>query len=202
MRNQTGKWLYIPDNFFVVGIVATNQTRKDFGLGIQVVAELAKDRPTLLWIHTDELERHWSIPALLNDFGLKNHAVTTVPLSDEQMSYCYSACDVTLGIGTGEGYGYPIFESLACGVPCIHGAYGGAAEHMESWMLVGTDLERLEGPYNCVRPVYDHHDWVCKVSQKDSHGHYYDNTKVSLPPHLDWRFLWPRWEQWLKAGVE
>src|SRR6266851_235022 len=77
MRNQTGKWLYIPDNFFVVGIVATNQTRKAFGLGIQTVAKLAIDRPTLLWIHTDELERHWSIPALLNDFGLKNHAVTT-----------------------------------------------------------------------------------------------------------------------------
>src|SRR5882672_10673656 len=115
MRNQTGKWLYIPDNFFVVGIVATNQTRKDFGLGLQTVAALSKDHPVMVWVHTDELERHWSLPALLNDFGLKNHAVTTVPLTDEQLSWCYSAADITLAIGLGEGFGFSAAESLACG---------------------------------------------------------------------------------------
>jgi len=53
----------------MVGIVATNQARKDFGLGIQAVSELARERKVILWIHTDELERHWSIPALVHDYG-------------------------------------------------------------------------------------------------------------------------------------
>ena len=87
--------------------------------------ELAKVQDVLLWIHIDAMERFWSISALLVDYGLQNQAVvTTGRLTDEQMTWAYSACDVTWGIGRGEGFGFPIYESLACGIPCIHGNYG------------------------------------------------------------------------------
>lgn len=195
MRNQAGKWLYIPENFFVIGIVATNQTRKDFGLGMQVVAEMSKERPTMVWIHTDVLERNWSVPALLNDFGLKNHAVTTVPLTDEQMAWSYSACDVTLGLGMSEGFGFPIFESLACGVPCIHGDCGGAPEHMPPHMLVPAETYHMEGPYNMYRPIHVATEWAKKIRELP-------RGPVSLPEHLEWNTLWPRWEQWLREGIE
>jgi len=194
-RSQTGKWVTIPDSAFFVGIVATNQARKDFGLGIQVVAELAKDRDVWLWIHTDELERHWSIPALLNDFGLmKNTIVTTVPYTDEQMAWSYSACDVTLGIGAGEGYGYPIFESLACGTPCVHGNYGGAAEHLPARLRMSVETWRMEGVYNCIRPVFLAQDWAEEIKC-------FKPQEWKLPAHLDWNALWPRWAAWLKKGL-
>lgn len=195
MRNQTGKWLHIPENFFVIGIVATNQARKDYGLGIQVAAELSKDRPVMVWIHTDVLERNWSLPALVNDFGLKNHAITTVPLTDEQMAHCYSACDVTLGIGMSEGYGFPIFESLACGVPCIHGDDGGAPEHMPKSMVVPAEMYRMEGPYNMYRPVHAPSEWAKKIKDLPL-------DRVSLPEHLEWKTLWPRWEKWFREGLD
>jgi len=194
MRNQAGKWLYIPDNFFVIGIVATNQIRKDFGLGLQVVAELAKERPTLVWIHTDELERHWSLPALLNDFGLKNHAVTTVPLTDEQMAWSYSACDVTLGIGNGEGWGLPLSESLACGVPVIHGNYGGGTDFVPKEFLVEPIGYRLEGPYNCQRCVYSVQDWADKV--RTAAG-----QRTECPAYIHWNNAWGAWEKWLREGA-
>ena len=199
-RTREGRFFAVPDDSTLVGIVATNQTRKDWGLGIQVAAELRKDRPVTLWLHTDTLERHWSIPALLNDFGFNTKpnevVVTTVPLTDEQMAWCYSACDVTLGIGNGEGYGFPIFESLACGVPCIHGDYGGAPEHMPDEMLVEWEGYRLEGPYNCVRPFYHVQNWTGRTKYVLSH-----RKVVGLPPHLDWKNLWPNWEEWLRRGV-
>ncbi len=197
-RTSKGKWFNIPDDVFLVGIVATNQVRKDWGLGIQTVAELAKERKVMVWCHTDVLERHWSLPALLNDFGLiDNHIVTSLDLSDEQMAWCYSACDVTLGIGLGEGFGYPIFESLACGTPCIHGDYGGAAEHMSSQMLVRRWASRLEGPYCCQRPVFFPPDWRDAVNGIAG----YPRSIASLPPRLDWNNLWKEWSSWLTKGL-
>src|SRR5262249_37444826 len=112
-RNSKGKWLAIPSDAFFIGIVATNQARKDFGLGIRAAAELAKKKDTYLWIHTDVLERHWSLPGLIYDYGIDNERVVItcdMHYTDEQMAWAYSACDVTLGIGNGEGFGYPIFE--------------------------------------------------------------------------------------------
>jgi glycosyltransferase involved in cell wall biosynthesis len=202
-RDTKGKAVNVGDDSFLIGIVATNQARKDYGLGIQVAAELKKSRKINLWIHLDELERHWSIPALLNDFGLLKEAIVTcVPFTDDQMAWCYSACDVTLGIGNGEGFGYPIFESLACETPCIHGDYGGAAEHMSPEMLVPhpegpVELQfRLEGIYNCVRPVHNPLDWEHAVRMTIGH-----REPVTLPPDLDWINLWPRWAEWFKAGL-
>ena len=198
--NEKLKFLAISDDAFAIGIVATNQARKDYGLAIQAIAEIAKQRPVFIWIHTDVIERHWSIPALLNDYGLKDRAVVTgFPLTDEQMSWCYSAMDLTLGIGTGEGFGYPIFESLACGTPCIHGNDGGAAEHLRhlpAEMLVEPIACRLEGPYCCQRNVYNPLDWAKRISELPK-----KNGASLLPSYLDWNENWKRWEQWFRKGV-
>ena len=199
-RTEKGKFLAIPDDAYMIGIVATNQVRKDYGLGIQTVREIANQRPVFLWIHIDQLERHWSIPALLNDYGLlKQAVVTNLDLSDEQMSWCYSACDVTLGIGIAEGFGYPIFESLACGTPCIHGNDGGAAEHLRhlpAEMLVEPVTCRLEGPYCCQRNVYNPLDWAKRVAELPK-----KNGTSLLPAYLDWNENWKRWEQWFRRGI-
>ena len=205
-RKNDGRWINIGDDAMAIGIVATNQARKDFGLGIQTVAELAKDRNVFLWIKTDKMERHWSIPGLVNDFGISDRTVITIgDMTDEEMSWAYSAMDVTLGIGLGEGFGYPIFESLACGTPCIHGSDGGAPEHMEDWMVVRPyrDFQpsRVEGVYNCYRFVHDTGDWIRAISSVGMSGETYDNTIVSLPLQLDWNNLWPRWESWFRKGI-
>lgn len=194
-KNRDGSWLTIPDDALMVGIVATNQVRKDFGLGIATVAELCRSRKVVLWIHTDELERHWSIPALLRDFGLlTNTVVTTIPLTDDQMAFCYSACDVTLGIGNGEGWGYCLTESLACGTPVIHGNYGGGTDFVPPAFLVEPLTYRIEGPYCCVRGVYTPQNWAQKALAVSG-------KRTTLPTGLDWSSLWPRWESWFREGL-
>jgi len=186
----------IADDELLVGIVATNQARKDYGLGIATCAELAKTRKVRVWIHTDALERNWVIPWLCADFGLDGgNLISLDQFSDDTMAKLYSACDVTLGIGLGEGFGYPIFESLACGCPCIHGNYGGAPEHMSENMLVTTGTFRHEGVYGCVRPVFSPRDWADKIEALEP------RLRYCLPPRLDWNNLWPRWEAWFRKGI-
>lgn len=182
----------------IIGIVATNQARKDYGLAIQAVAELAKDTPLRLYIQTDILERYWSIPALLMDYGLiPQTIVNSNPISDAMMARIYSLCDLTLGIGAGEGFGYPIFESLACGTPVLTGNYGGHAEWMKNGhthSLVNPHAYRMEGLYNCDRPVYEPKTWSYYMS-KMIRG--VKTGKSLLPTELDWNNLWPTmWQKW------
>jgi glycosyltransferase involved in cell wall biosynthesis len=184
-----------PSEALRIGIVATNQRRKDWGLGIATCAELAKSKNIELWLHTDTLVREWDIPGLLQDFGIQQARVTTGMLSDEAMAENYSACDVTLGIGSGEGFGYPIFESLACGTPCVHGNYGGAAEWMRPWQLVEPIALRSDGIYGASRPVFSVQNWTTQI--ETSIG-----IRGELPEELDWRNVWTRWRSWLEDGVK
>ena len=187
----------LKDDSFVIGIVATNQVRKDWALGIETCAELLRRGHDLqLWAHIDVLDRHWNLPNLIADFGLHNRVVVTNHrFTDEQMAWLYANCNVTLGIGS-EGFGYPIFESLACGVPCISGNYAGAAEHLPPSMKIEPIAYRYEGPYNCKRPVFNAADWADAAEQNKG-------IIASLPDALDWngRTLWPACEKWFREGL-
>lgn len=185
----------IPEDVLLLGIVASNQSRKDFGLGFAVAAELAKTRKILLWIHTDALERSWSLPALTIDFGLTGKVIaTTGGWSDADMAVAYAACDVTLAIALGEGFGFALAESIACGTPCVHGDYAGGAEFIEKEFLVQPVGYRIEGPWNAVRPVFDPEDWTKCVLQAVGKTPF-------LPEYLKWENAWKAWESWLRKGV-
>jgi glycosyltransferase involved in cell wall biosynthesis len=199
-KDFRGKVTRIPDDAFLIGIVGTNQRRKDWALGINVIAEIAKQRNTWCWLHVDRLENEWSIPILTQwDFKIHEKAiVTTVDFPDEVMAWAYSACDLTLGIGNGEGFGYPIFESLACGTPCLHGRYGGAPEHMQQCMLVEPTMNRFDGVYNLIRKVYQVEDWVAKANALLG----VKSGTSLLPGYLDWENLWPSWAEWFEKGLK
>ena len=180
----------------LIGTVATNQVRKDWGLWAEVCALFITRHPKArFWVHSDTDERHWSIPQLMIDFGLMDRtSISFGYLSDDQMAQAYTACDLTLGIGAGEGFGYPIAESLFCGTPVVHGRYGGAADYVPDEMLVDPRMFRLEGLYACKRPVFEPDDWVDKME-------YLLGKRESGPSQLDWKNVWPRFEAWFRKGL-
>lgn len=187
----------LSDNSLLIGIVATNQPRKDWALGLETSKLLLDSGHNVrLWLHTDEVQRHWDILSLIQDYGLSGRGIITMNrFTDEEMNWMYSACDVTLGIGSGEGFGYPLAESLASGTPVIHGNYAGGTQFVPKEGLVDPITWRYEGLYACKRPVFNPQDWADKVAQV------LDKT-VEISPELRWDKLWPRWEKWLRNGVK
>lgn len=191
---------------FDVGIVMTNQARKDWGLAAQVCAGLARHNLKFkAWWHVDTLHRAWNIEALLADHELVDCVdVTQGGLTDALLAERYNQCRITMLPSLGEGFGYPIFESLACGVPCLHGAYGGGASLLECFgldhLLVPAIGHRLEGEQNAVRPVFDPGDWIAAAERRlatpDAPEHY--RSKVE---HLDWRALGQLWLNWFSEGL-
>lgn len=215
---KLGRWmLQIPESKILVGCVMTNQARKDWGLWAQMAAELVKSNSDYhFWIHTDVMERYWSFYALIEDFGLKDH-ITFSPTSptDEQLSYYYSACNITVLPSLGEGFGYPIAESLACGVPVIHHNYGAGSEiipEYESTGFIGKlgviqtrvaeGMGRLDTLHNVYRPNLYVDDWVNEVRLFTTDVIASKEDCRSSVEHLFWKNLAPTWKNWFRQGVK
>lgn len=194
-----------------IGVVMTNQMRKDWALAAVVCAglmERLKGRVRLWW-HVDLPVRSWNMHALIADYHLGEYVeLTTPPASDQWMAEQYRRCDLTLLPSLGEGFGLPIFESLECGVPCIHGDYAGGASIMSSCgladLLVGPVQWRMEGQHNCVRPVFDPQDWVSMamtVLNEKWRQQFLPQPLQSYVEHLSWMKLGHIWKRWFKEGL-
>jgi len=199
---------YSRDRHVLIGCVASNQPRKDLGLFAWTIAKL-KERGIRAfgWLHTDRPIWHaWSVPQLVDTFGLKHDLWVTTDLTDHELAALYTQCHVTIAPGLGEGFGYPIVESMACGTPVVHGTYGGGAELIPTgqWKFPHR-AERLESVYALLRPVY-HPEDVCNAVEhaldwrSDHPGELHAYCRGSVA-HLDWKHLWPRWRAWIQRGL-
>jgi glycosyltransferase involved in cell wall biosynthesis len=124
----------IPPDAFVVGIVAANTgglhyDRKGFGDMLTAVAPFMERRPDVhLYLHTlAEGHEGLNLPVLLNVAGIDRARVHWADpyrykkqdIGDEEMAAIYSSLDVLLATSHGEGFGLPVIEAQACGVPVI-----------------------------------------------------------------------------------
>jgi glycosyltransferase involved in cell wall biosynthesis len=185
-----------PDSL-LVGIVATNQARKNWQLGIETCRILLdRGHDVRVWCHTDTIDRYWSLGNLIVDYGLQGRAAVTVNrFTDEQLAWNYSACNATLCIGP-EGMGYPAMESLACGVPCIAGSYAAQSEFIPKPMQVDPIAYFHEGAFCSKRPVHEALKWAIKVEMNLG-------KEASLPSAFDWNgpTLWNNWSKWFREGL-
>ena len=184
---------------FLIGAVATNTTRKDWGLCFETCGELLRRGENIgLWAHKDQVQKAgaWDLRMLAEEFGMTERTIfTNGHVLNANLAWGYRACDVTMGIGSGEGFGYPIFESVACGVPCIHGDYAGAAEFLPDEYKVQPVAFRLDGYYGMRRPIFNPEDWANAIM-------FNRGKQAKLDPRLSWTECWGGWEKWLLEGVK
>jgi FkbM family methyltransferase len=143
-----------PADAFIVGMIAHNKgypSRKAYPEQLAAFAQFARRHSdALIYLHcygAPELDPEAPpLPWLLGD--MEDRAIWANPYqlnigyTTEQMVDRYRAFDVLLGCSLSEGFGIPLVEAQACGVPVIAGDWTAMAENVGAgWTVAREDSE-------------------------------------------------------------
>jgi hypothetical protein len=142
---------------FVIGMNATNRKgdRKCWLEQMTAFAALKrKHRDVYLYAHTMTKEKDgYDLRRMADDLNITGfvrfspqyqHAAGMI--TPRQMAFNYCAMDLFSGCSTGEGFGLPLVEAAACGVPTVTTAFGAMLETGGSGWFVGTEDDRYYEP--------------------------------------------------------
>jgi len=135
---------------FIFGYCGNNTLRKQIPRLLEAFSrEFSKDRETILWLNCLKYDNTgWNLPGIIETLGIENQVFFT-PWIDyfsptpKDLNTIFNCWDVHVLPSSGEGFGMPIAESMACGVPQIATNYSACPE------VVGTGglLARVESLY-------------------------------------------------------
>jgi len=143
---KEGRERYSWSDKFVVGCVGTNHDeRKNWVASLKAIRDFSKMHPgeVIFYMHTNPLdERGINLLRLRQDLEIEDitkfpsQADMTVGIPTDTMARMYNALDVFLLPTKGEGFGIPIMEAQACGVPVITTKCTAQEELMEGgWFI-------------------------------------------------------------------
>ena len=133
---------------FTVGTVGANITRKRFDRLIEGFSLFYRNRQDIcLLIKTDNVKKPggFDVVQLLRRYGVESVVrIITAELSDEEMVMLYSSMDVYLHTAEWEGFGIPVIEAMACGVPVFTPPIQGPGEIVPyvDLLIPGSELVR------------------------------------------------------------
>lgn len=124
--------LGIDEDCFLIGMVMANKgDRKQFPRHFEAIRKFIDTRPEdniRIYMHTDPTEKMggWDMRALIAKFGLTGkvygsgqYYTSVVSLEQDKLTQIYNSLDVLMNCSSGEGFGVPIVEAQACGIPVI-----------------------------------------------------------------------------------
>lgn len=112
---------------FVVGTVARNQSRKMLERTLKAFKLFCENKPdAILFMHTDptDVAASYDLKVLIDRYKMHNRVLFTgtsffKAFTYSQMSEVYNTMDVFFLSTSGEGFGVPIIEAMAAGVPQV-----------------------------------------------------------------------------------
>jgi glycosyltransferase involved in cell wall biosynthesis len=126
---KEGRKKYQWEDKFVIGCVGTNHNeRKNWVRSLQAVKVFSDRHPgeVIFYMHTNpQDERGIDLLSLRRDLKIEDitkfpsQADMIIGIPTDTMSRIYNVMDVFLLPSKGEGFGIPIVEAMACGVPVI-----------------------------------------------------------------------------------
>lgn len=208
--------LGVGPNDLLLGCVATNTRRKLLPLLFESAYllrhQLGHSR-IKLWINTDVAIREYNLTELAACFGFRMDADLLITSSnakrpDQWLAAMYSACDLTCLPTAGEGFGYPVVESLACGTPCVTGAFGAQSEFLTGWRdawICPPIATHIVTNNTLIEPIYDPQQFASRLlmawTEIRQRGTLLREECRQRAQQWDWSVIWPHWERWFLHGA-
>ena len=158
-RNAVG----IPLDAIVVGMVARNQYRKRFDILARAFARFAQGKDDAkLYLHTALEDVGFDIRDLIMQNDLEDKMILTEEMTpakgvpDSFLNLIYNTFDVNCLISLGDGFGLPVAESMAVGVPqlvsdhsclaeLVDGGNAGLKVNTKSWVMHVSGINTYGG---------------------------------------------------------
>jgi glycosyltransferase involved in cell wall biosynthesis len=149
-----GRELYGQDRPFRFLSVGKYEERKSFDETLQAFAQVFGNTPEVELIikssyFIDQDLKSQTLQKKINDLGLTNVTVIWGTVEHDQVADLYRGCDVFVFPTKGEGWGFPLIEAAASGMPIITIPYSGHTEFLNAIpdSVVGVDY--VLAPITC-----------------------------------------------------
>jgi glycosyltransferase involved in cell wall biosynthesis len=207
-RKQWG----IPPEAYVILNVGTNQPRKRQDLTIRAFAQVVKAIPdALLVLHCQGGNRQgWDLLQLARYYGVAERVICThlkVPdVTDEQLRWLYNAADVQVNTSGGEGWGLPIMEGAACGVPQVVPDWSATRELWRDYgaLLPIRDvqhLSRLANTVHCIIDVDAAAEVLIRLREPAEREPYGERALARVAQQLTWPEVGEAFHQVIKMAL-
>lgn len=197
---------------FVIGCVARNQPRKQYPLLLQAFAEFINTCPdSLLYLHTDPNDvMGWDLEELVSRYHITDYvsiaenATLTDGVDEIEMNQIYNCFDLLVLPTLAEGFGLPLIESLAAGVPVVGTDCSSCPELVEGHgELIQVKTRLTTAPYGIEYAFADvaHLVEILKTLNEDlSLRVKYRDDGHAFAQQFEWNDLMEKWhallEQW------
>jgi len=157
----------VPEGGHLTIMVAANKgypDRKAFQVQLRAWANFAKDKPhARLYVHTEPTPMYGGLDLfkLIADLGIADRVLFPERyqyfrgMPAEFLALVYNSADAFLGNSMSEGFGIPIIEAQACGVPVIVTDFSAMPE-LVRWGYKIAPLDMLWTPMNAWQAWPDH----------------------------------------------
>jgi glycosyltransferase involved in cell wall biosynthesis len=163
-KRQSRQTMMLPAQLheaFIVGSIARNQPRKRLDLTAAHFAEWVKEskvEDAYLYVQTAPTsEAAVDVASIMQYYGLVHRLVLYQPalkrtLTEALMAAIYNSFDVYFSTTQGEGWGLPVMEAMACGVPVVAPDWSALGEWARSAALLVQCVD-VAATYNHVSPM-------------------------------------------------
>lgn len=170
IRKQN-KW----EDKFVVGCVSRNQGRKMLPFLIDAFKEFSEGKPdAILFFHCFPNEQGaggHNLAQYAKKLGINKKVIFSgtpspyIGVPESQINIIYNAMDMHVLPTSGEGFGLPLIESMACGVPNIMSDCTTARELIRNHGEIIKLSAKMHGEHNTLRAIIDTKDLVKKMDK-------------------------------------